>query len=112
MGQRVARIECNGIRGYLDSRLRGNDRREFRLRCWHNRMQAMRQGCEAAVSALARDGVLASEHTPEHATDILWTLLSVRNWEQLILDCHWSQQTYIAKTQWLARRILLADEGV
>lgn len=77
---------------------------------WRNRMQAMRQGCEAAVSALARDGLLASEYTPERATDILWTLLSVRNWEQLTIDCAWSQQTYITATQRLARRILLTDK--
>lgn len=45
----------------------------------------------------------ASEHTPEHAADILWTLLSGRNWEQLGIDCSEPKQMHINKTQRLAK---------
>lgn len=73
---------------------------------WDNRMQAVRQGCVAAVDALNRDGVLNTKFTPEQNVDILWTMLSVRNWEQLTLECGWSQAQYIQRTKALARRVL------
>lgn len=74
---------------------------------WANRMQAMRQGCEAAISALDRDGALTTAYSPEQATDILWTLLSVRNWEQLTMDCGWPQKKYIESLQLLTRRLFV-----
>ncbi|MDX8411869.1 MAG: TetR/AcrR family transcriptional regulator [Mariprofundaceae bacterium] len=75
---------------------------------WNDRMQAVRHGCEAAIRALDSDGVLSPDHTPEQATDILWTMLSVHNWEQLTIECAWSQMKYIETTKSLARRILVA----
>lgn len=76
---------------------------------WSNRMQAMREGCAAAVQALARDQVLMPEHSVAEATDILWTLLSVRNWELLTQECGWTQTHYVAKISAVARRMLVAD---
>ncbi|MEM8588637.1 MAG: TetR/AcrR family transcriptional regulator [Pseudomonadota bacterium] len=78
---------------------------------WSDRMQAVRQGCEAAVRALARDGTLTPDRSVEEATDLLWTLLSVRNWEQLVQDCGWSQGQYIETMKELARRSLVRDSG-
>ena len=54
---------------------------------WADRMRALREGCAAAVEALARDGSLAAWLDAKRATDILWTLLSVKTWERLTLDC-------------------------
>jgi len=71
---------------------------------WDNRMQAMREGCAAAIAALARDGMLTTEYGTEQAVDLLWTLLSVRNWEQLTIDCGWPQARYISTLKALARR--------
>jgi hypothetical protein len=72
-------------------------------------MQDVREGCEAAIRALDRDNALSPEQSPERATDILWTLLSVRNWEQLTIDCGWSQETYIITQKSLARRLFVVD---
>ena len=74
---------------------------------WDGRMQAVRHGCRAAIDALVRDNQLSSEHSAAIATDILWTLLSVRTWEHLTIDCDWSQQLYIEKTKALARKMLV-----
>lgn len=74
---------------------------------WDDRMQAVKHGCRAAIDALARDGRLASEHSPEHATDALSALLSVRTWEHLTLDCGWSQALYIEKSKILARQVFV-----
>lgn len=78
---------------------------------WRNRMQAMREGCQAAVKALDADNRLRPELTALKATDILWTLLSVRNWEQLTTECGWSQEDYILAMKDLARRAIVAGEG-
>ncbi len=74
---------------------------------WNDRMQAMRHGCEAAISALERDGVLVSGYSIDKATDLLWTILSVRNWEQLTIDCGWPQDDYVAAIKRTARQALV-----
>lgn len=74
---------------------------------WDGRMQAVRHGCRAAIDALETDSQLSSEHSAALATDILWTLLSVRTWEHLTIDCGWSQQLYIEKTKALALQMLV-----
>jgi len=78
---------------------------------WNERMQDVRGGCKAAIDALKADGMLTSDLTPTRATDILWTLLSVRNWEQLRLECGWSQEQYIQSTQHNAARLLIKQEN-
>jgi len=74
---------------------------------WDDRMQAVRHGCQAAVRAIAKDGKLRSDLTEQVATDILWTLLTVENWEKLVLDCAWSQSAYEDKMIELAEIALL-----
>lgn len=70
---------------------------------WHGRMMAMRHGCEAAINALDRDGDLADGLETDTATDSLWALLSVRNWEHLVQERGWSQEAYMAEIQRIAR---------
>ncbi len=77
---------------------------------WNNRMQAMREGCEAAVAALAEDGVLLPQYSVEQGTDLLWVLLSVRNWEQMRFECGWSQAQYISMVGAVAHRMLVSTE--
>lgn len=61
---------------------------------WNQRMQDMWEGCEAAIKALARDGTLSTGLTVRQASDLLWTLLSVRNYEHLTVDRGWSQAQF------------------
>jgi len=76
---------------------------------WNDRMQAVREGCEAAIKALKKDGALSSDYSTNQATDILWTMLSVRNWEQLTGNCGWPQKRYIDTMKRLARRMLVVE---
>jgi len=78
---------------------------------WGKRMQDMREGCEAAIIALESDGTLAPCFTPGDATDILWTMLSVGNWEQTTLTCGWSQEKYIELMTTTARRLFYSNPG-
>ena len=75
---------------------------------WADRMRAMKEGCEAAVNALARDGDLKPGLEPPQATDLLWTLLSVRNWEHLTRDCGWSQAAYVEAIKYMAESVLVS----
>ena len=77
---------------------------------WKNRMDAMREGCAAAIDALKADGRLSSDNTRGQATALLWTMLSVRNWEHLTIDCGWSQKAYIASLKTSAKRLFVTPE--
>jgi AcrR family transcriptional regulator len=78
---------------------------------WEGRMQAMREGCAAAIKALKDDGNLAPGLKPDQATDLLWTLMSVRNWEHLTIDCGWPKKRYIASLKRLARQAFVIEES-
>lgn len=74
---------------------------------WDDRMQAVRHGCAAVIQALADDNTLRHELTEKAATDLLWTLLSVENWEQLVRECGWSQEDYESEIKRIAQAALL-----
>lgn len=76
---------------------------------WAERMQDMREGCAAAIAALSDDGILRPGLEQQAATDILWTLLSISNWEQLTLTCGWSQEQYVANITEIALRSLTSS---
>lgn len=95
------------IYGVAKALLAMKDTDEAAAMAWNDRMQALREGCEAIILALKSDGLLAAEYTPQEATDILWTFLSVRNWEQLTIECGWTTERYIEKIQLLAQGIFL-----
>ncbi len=102
-------IECWGhyvpeIYGVAKALLLVQDTDEAAAAAWKDRMLAMRDGCRAAIDALHSDGDLAPEWTPNRATDTLWTMLLVPNWENLTNECGWSTQQYIRWMKILAKR--------
>ena len=78
---------------------------------WKDRMLAMRAGCRAAIDALHSDGDLAPEWTPKRATDALWTMLLVPNWETLTGECGWSTQQYVRWMKILAKRAFVKESA-
>lgn len=95
------------IYGIAKALLAVYDTDEAAAKAWDNRMQAMRQGCEAAIKALNDDGMLTDNYSQEKAVDILWTMLSIRNWEQWCIDCGWSQHEYVDAIKLMSRDILV-----
>ncbi len=83
------------------------DTDEAAAAAWDERMQDMREGCAAAIDALDDDDTLSSDFSPDQATDILWTMLSVRNWEHLTIDCGWPQERYIGNLKAMARKVFV-----
>lgn len=80
---------------------------EAAAQAWDKRMQDMREGCEAAIVALKRDGSLRAEYPVSVATDLLWALLSVGNWEKLRFDCGWTQAQYIERVKQSAQKLFV-----
>jgi AcrR family transcriptional regulator len=77
-------------------------------KAWGDRMAAVREGCAAAVAAVAGEGRLTPGLSEAEATDLLWALLSVETWERLVRDCGWTQARYLARMQALARAAVAA----
>ena len=95
------------VHGVCKALLAMEDTDEAARAAWLDRMGAVRHGCEAAVRALKEDGRLAEGYTLKTATDFLWTLLSVHNWEQLTEACGWSQKRYLETMQNVASEALV-----
>ena len=95
------------IYGVARALLVAQDTDEAAAAAWNERMQAMRDGCRAAIETLESDGSLAEEWNTREATDFLWTMLSVENWEKLTQECGWSSRQYIRWMQAVARRSFL-----
>jgi hypothetical protein len=51
--------------------------------------------------------MLASRWSRDEAVDLMWTMLSIRNWELLIIECGWSQERYVGQMQELLKRALV-----
>jgi AcrR family transcriptional regulator len=95
------------IYGVAKALMLAQDTDEAAAAAWQDRMAAMRDGCRAAIDALHADGTLASEWTREKATDVLWTMLTVPNWENLTAECGWSNSEYVERMTTIAERIFL-----
>ena len=95
------------IHGIAKALLAMKDTDEAAALAWDDRMHAVRHGCEAAIDAIVKDGRLSREIPAGQAADILWMMLSVRNWEQLTAQCGLSQIQYIDTMKHIARHSLL-----
>jgi AcrR family transcriptional regulator len=101
-------VECWGgyipeIYGVAKALLSMLDNDEAAAKAWKDRMLAMRDGCKAAIDMLHAEDNLGTEWSTDIATDSLWTMLSVPNWENFILECGWSHSQYIERLQTLTR---------
>ena len=76
---------------------------------WNDRMTAVRIKCEDTIDALERDGMLARQWTRQGAVDLLWSILSVRSWEQFTRECGWSTGQYVRSMKKLLKRTLVQD---
>ena len=63
-------------------------------RSWQDRLISRLDGCRAIVARLVRDGVLQKELEANIAADILWSVTSLRTWEDLVLQRGWTAAQY------------------
>ena len=72
--------------------VRRND--EALERAWQNRLQDRHAGCKAIVKRLVKEGSLRPDLSVTIAADLLWTITSLRMWEDLVLQRKWKAAEY------------------
>lgn len=92
------------VYGMARALLAARETDEAAAAAWDDRMGAVRESCRITIEALHRDGMLAPEWSRDEAVDLLWTMLSIRNWEQLTIECDWSTSQYVGRMQELLKR--------
>ena len=96
------------VYGIASALLAARDTDEAVAAAWEDRMATVREGCRSIVTLLESEGRLVPDLSVDEATDLLWTLLSIRNWDSLVQECGWSTQAYVAHMQALLVRALVA----
>ena len=76
---------------------------EVAAAAWDDRMEDVRKSCRKTIQELSASNVLSDDWTVKSATDMLWTMLSIQNWEQLCSSCGWSTKQYVERMKLLAR---------
>ncbi len=101
------------VYGIARALLAARETDEAAAAAWDDRMGAVRESCRITIEALHRDGMLAPELSRDEAIDLMWTMLSIRNWEQLTIECGWSISQYVGRMQKLLKRALVqVPEGI
>ena len=90
----------------FDSVRRQDDAAE---RSWQERLAHRLDGCRAIVGQLAREGSLRPDLGRDVAADLLWTLSSLRTWEDLVLLRGWSAEQYEQRLGDLMLRVVTAS---
>ena len=76
---------------------------------WDDRMRVVQEACHDIVGRLQRDGMLAPGWSPGEAGEMLWTILSIGNWENLTLERGWDVSLYVDRMQELTRRAFVRE---
>lgn len=84
--------EIHGLAGAL---LAVRETDEAAKVAWDDCMDCHQSGCRDIIAALKSEGKLAPKWTDSSATDMMWVLLSFQTWEQLTVECAWSNAQYI-----------------
>jgi AcrR family transcriptional regulator len=61
---------------------------------WQDRMKYRYANSRAIAHRLAAEGVLAAGWTEEDAADLIWSMTSIRTYEELVIDRGWSLNRY------------------
>ncbi|MEM7545896.1 MAG: TetR/AcrR family transcriptional regulator [Pseudomonadota bacterium] len=76
---------------------------------WQDRMDAVRAICSEIVALLHASGDLSADLDRDIAVDLLWTLVSIRTWEQLTVESGWSEEQYQAHIRRLLHSSITAS---
>jgi AcrR family transcriptional regulator len=74
---------------------------------WNNRMAAMLEFYAAVTHRLADEGRLLEPWTVEEATELLWTVLSLHTYEQLVIERGWPLDRYRHHLETVLNRVLI-----
>jgi hypothetical protein len=63
-------------------------------RGWQDRLKHRLEGCRLIIERIRKEGALKAGLSEETATDLLWTVTSLRTWEDLVLERKWTAAQY------------------
>ncbi|MCP4610446.1 MAG: TetR/AcrR family transcriptional regulator [Planctomycetes bacterium] len=92
------------IYGLAKALLSARETDEATAAAWNASISCLRDVCREIIEALDREGILAPEWSYNEAIEMLWTLISIHNWEQLTIECGWSTTQYIDWMKTLLKR--------
>jgi AcrR family transcriptional regulator len=95
------------IYGISKALMVARDHDEAAAEAWDECMSCLKDASNEIVKELKADGVLSSRLKMEAAGGLLWTMLSIQNWEQLTIECGWTQKAYVDGMTALVMRGLL-----
>lgn len=95
------------IFGLAKALLATHETDEATATAWKGCMSSLREFCQFTIDTLEQEGVLSAKWTSKEATEMFWALISIHNWEQLTVECGWSNEQYIAWMKELLKRTLL-----
>ncbi|HEV2595545.1 MAG TPA: TetR/AcrR family transcriptional regulator [Sphingomicrobium sp.] len=75
-------------------------------RAWDDRLENRLSGARAIANRLEREEVLRPELDVDFAADLIWSLLSLRMWEDLVIVRGWSADRYCVHLDGLLARSL------
>jgi AcrR family transcriptional regulator len=78
-------------------------------RSWRDRLASRLKGCRAIVARLEQEGSLRPALPPQVAAELLWTITSLRTWEDLVRIRRWTPRQYEERLIDLLRRALVAE---
>lgn len=84
------------IYGVAKALMMSKDNDEAAAAAWTDIMGCLHDLCGQIVQALAKEKKLSPKWTQKHATDFIWAMISIQNWEQLTKERGWTNDKYIA----------------
>lgn len=98
------------IYGLARAMLMARDTDEAMAAAWNNSMGCLRDVCQSTIETLERENRLNPAWSVDEATDLFVTIISIQNWEQLTVECGWSNSQYIRHIKSLLKSILVKQE--
>jgi AcrR family transcriptional regulator len=92
------------IHGIARAMLAARETDEAVAAAWDDRMGVVQEACKDIVGRLERDGVLVPGWSLDEAGEMLWSLLSIGNWENLTLERGWPVDQYVDRMQEVTKR--------
>lgn len=87
-------------------------RDESAERAWQSRVDRRLDACRSIVARMARERTLRSGLDQRVAADLLWTMTSLRMWEDLVVQRGWSAEEYVRRVSDLIVKSLTTGSTV
>lgn len=80
-------------------------------RAWQDRLEHRLEGCRAIIARIRKEGSLRPGLDQQAAADLLWSITSLRTWEDLVLTRGWSPKQYQQHVGELLATMLVRPAG-